>query len=199
MGFGITVMGVREQVQRFTNMTGNFDPHNISEIVNFCLQSVEDGAKSSAPVLSGFLKDSISHYMISEGFPTISGECFVGAEYGAAVEFGYVGRGGDRVPGRNYFTPNAIKGQNLFRKMMNDFIRQNSLGQKVAIPSASKGKGKKPTKFQFKQKTGAGTRYKYAPDRGTITRRFFIGQPGGRKQPGTSFGRPRGGSSGVRR
>ena len=199
ISIGVSAIGVKEQVQRFTNISGNFEAWRIAEIINYCLQNIEDGAKSKAPVLTGTLRDSIGHFMISENFPLIAGECYVGVDYGAAVEYGYVGSGGNRVPGRNYFTPSAIRGQNLFNKMMKEYMQANVKGVIYTPPSAPKGKAR-AHKYQSVTVTATGKkRYKYAPDRGTVSRRYFIRQPGGRKQPSTRFGRPRGGGSSFRR
>lgn len=195
----VTATGVEKTQLYLNNVKGDFEAWRLAEITNFCLRHIEDLAKAKAPVVTGFLRDSIGSTMISENYPTISGECFVGAFYGAAVENGYVSKAGNRIAGRKFFAPAAIKGQVLFRKMIKDYISQAvTTGRLINPPSVSRGKGKS-TKYQFKQKTGAGTRYKYGPDRFTVTSYKFMQRPGGRKQPSTRFRRPRGGSSGVRR
>lgn len=193
------VFGVEKTQLYFNNVKGDFEAWRFVEIVNFCLRKIEDEAKAKAPVVSGFLRDSIGSMMVSEKFPTISGECFVSAPYGSAVEHGYISRAGNRVPARHFFTPAAIRGQVLFRKMIQDYIREAvTTGKLINPPSVTRGKGKQ-TKFQFKQRTGSGTRYKYGPDRFTVSKFTFLRKPGGRKQPSTRFQRPRAGSSGVRR
>lgn len=193
------VIGVEKTQLYFNNIKGDFEAWRLVEIVNFCLKKIEDEAKAAAPVVTGFLRDSISSMMITENFPTIAGECFVSAPYAASIENGYISRAGNRVPARRFFTPAAIRGQVLFRKMITDYIREAiTTGKLINPPSVTRGKGKS-TKFQFKQRTGSGTRYKYGPDRFTVSKFNFLRKPGGRKQPSTRFQRPKAGSSGVRR
>lgn len=181
-------------------MQTNIQAHNIAEIVNFALVEVEDGAKSSVPVVTGTTRDSINHFMTSEDFPIISGECFVGVPWAAALEFGYISRSGAHVAGKNFFTPNAIKGRATFNKMMHDYIKQVCVAVgPINVPTARKG-GKGGHKYQFVEITSTGQkRYHYATKGQTRTGFKFVSNRSIYKTPSTRGRRFRGGSGGRRR
>lgn len=190
--------GVNEVITKFKNAQGNFEAWRISEIIKYCLQTIVDEARGRAPVQTGFLRDSIDFIMLSENFPNIIGEAFVGAEYGAAVEYGYVSQSGSKIPGANYFMPAAIRGRKTFQDMIKQYIK--AVVQGVPFnPPASRSGGSKRTKFMQKQKTGGKTRYIYGPKRGTKGRFFNTLKPSGRKQPSNRFSRRFGGGSSILR
>jgi hypothetical protein len=193
----MTVKGIDEQVARFKRLQGDLQAFEIGEIINFALAQVETEAKSQAPVFTGALRNSIVHYMIND----FSGECIVGVPYAAAQEYGYTTPSGGRVPGKNYFMPAAMHGQKTLIAELNKYIATACKGQVDAKPpkaaKGTRGGLSSARKYQFKQATGAGTRYIYAKT--TQASKFrMIRKPGGRKQPTTAFQRRKPGSGSRR-
>lgn len=184
----MTVKGVDELPIRFATMQDNISDKNIGEILNWGLNEVEVGAKAAAPVLTGRLRDSIVHYMISD----LSGECAAMAPYAGAQEYGFITGSGANISGKNYFRPSAMRGTKVTIVALNKYLIDATKGVKVAPPTAARGSRSSSgaKKYQYKQLTGAGTRYVYAKT--TQPTKFrFQGRPGGRKQPSTSFQRPK--------
>jgi hypothetical protein len=173
--------------QHMQQMEMNFAAEVIGGFIDIALQFVEDKSRSSAPVQRGTLRDSISHYMTS----LLAGECIVAVPYALPVEYGYMSRGGRRVPGRNFFRPAALDGFNMLKDMLKKFIGDNVKGP-AATPGhkATVGGGGRPHKYLYKVTTGSGTKYYYSP--GTQTRFTTPLKRGpGKSQP--SFGKIRGG------
>jgi len=181
MPIRVTATGFKEMETRFKVMETAFQAHEIAEIINYALQNVVDLAYSKAPVLTGTLRSSINHVMLSD----YSGEAFVGVPYAAAQEYGFITKNGARIPGKNYFMPAAMAGQKLLITELRKYIAANSDGRKVEPPHAQKGGGR-GRKYLYKEVTGAGVRYHYAKTTQT-TKFHFRGKPGPRKQPTTKF------------
>lgn len=189
----MTVTGINELEKGFKNFLGDVQAFQIGEIINFALAQIEVEAKSKAPVLTGALRDSIVHYMITD----LSGECLVQVPYAAAQEYGFTTPGGFHVPGKKYFTPAAIHGKATFLTELNKYLKTALTGVVVRPPRAprgSRGGGGGASggvhKYLQKIRTGAGYRYVYAKT--TVPTKFrFQANPGGRKQPSTRFHRPK--------
>lgn len=169
-------------------MEMNFAAEVIGGFIDIALQYVEDTGRGNAPVDKGTLRDSIIHYMIS----VMAGECIVGVPYGMPVEYGYMSRGGRRIPGKNFFRPAARGGFELLKRMLKQFIGENAKGiAPTPAHRAAAGGSQKAHKFLYKTQTSVGKpKYYYSP--GTQVRRTtpLIRGPG-KSQP--SFGRVRGG------
>ncbi len=189
--------GINEVITKFKNAQGNFEAWRIVEIIRYCLQHVVDEARGRAPVRTGALRDSIDHIMLSENFPMIVGEAFVGAPYGAAVEYGYVAANGTKVKGANYFMPAAMRSRKMFSDMIKQYIKATVDGVAYTPPSSGRGGSKRFKKFQFKQEVGGKTRYKYGPKRGTVGRQFSTLKPSSRKKPSTRFASRYGGGASI--
>ena len=168
-------------------MEMNFAPEVIGGFIDIALQNVEDVARGNAPVLRGALRDSIIHYMID----LMSGECIVGVPYALPVEYGYMSRGGKRIPGRNFFRPAATGGYQLLLRMLKQFIGENVKGIAPTPSHRATAGGQRSHKYLYKTVTSTGKiKYYYSP--GTQVRRttpLFRGP--GKSQP--SFARIRGG------
>jgi hypothetical protein len=182
------VKGLDELSQRFATMQNDVQNAQIGEIINFALAQVEGEAKSKAPVRTGRLRDSIVHYMISD----LSGECVAQAPYAGAQEYGFIGKNGQRIPGKNYFMPAAMHGKQTLIAELNKYLIAACQGRHPQAPRAARGARGSGTggvhKYLQKIQTGAGTRYVYAKT--TAATKFrFQGKPGGRKQPSTKFQR----------
>lgn len=175
--------------QHLHQMELNFAPEVIGGFIDIALQTVEDQGKATAPVLSGATRDSIIHYMID----VLSGECIVGVPYALPIEYGYMSRGGKRVPGKNYFRPAARNGYDLLKKMLKDFIAMNAAGitPTPTHRAVAGGGGERAHKYQYKRisTTGKSTYYYTPGAQGRFTTPLRRGP--GKSQP--SFARVRGG------
>ena len=165
----------------------NFAPEVIGGFIDIALQAVEDTARGNAPVLRGTLRDSIIHYMIN----VMAGECIVGVSYGLPVEYGYMSKGGKRIPGKNFFRPAATAGYQLLLKMLKDFVGENVKGIAPTPSHRAAAGGQRPHKYLYKRVNAEGKiTYYYSP--GTQTRFTTpLKRGAGKAQP--SFGRVRGG------
>jgi hypothetical protein len=188
-GVSMDIAKFNESIQKtqtiFKNMELGLQPHQIGEIINFVCEQVKMEAQSRAPVVTGNLRDSITHWMNTE----LSGEVGALAPYAAAVEFGYTGRGGKHIAGKKYFTPAAIHGRQLLIDELMKYTVSLTKGGKPQIPHAPKGTkgGIRSHKFLYKVNTGAGTRYVYGKKSQTKTTFRQLLRPSGRKQ---KFGFP---------
>jgi len=169
------------------DMKLNFAPAPIGQMVEIALQQVQDEAQSNAPVRTGALRDSITHQMLA----VTTGVCFVGVDYGAAQEFGFVTKQGAHIPGKNYFRPAAMHGKQSLLAMLKRYVQLNLTpgGAASARNSISGLRGKGGTsrfghKYQFKSQTGAGRKYQYGKKRTTVTSYKFRGRPSIRQQRG---------------
>lgn len=184
----VTELGSQQVLDHLMTMQRNFTAGIIGQFIDIALQAVEDEAKGNAPVLTGRLRDSIVHQMLSDN----AGICFVGVDYGAAQEWGYHNRAGVFVPGKNYFAPAVIHGKKLLMDMLTKYVQQNSTpaGAKTASSQGprgtggTRGTGTGPHKYLYKVQTGSRTRYVYGKKDQTITRRTFRRKPTFRQQKG---------------
>jgi hypothetical protein len=184
VSFNIQDKGLPESIDHISTMQRNFTAQPIGQIVDIALQQVQDEAQGNAPVFTGTLRGSIQHQMTG---PT-AGECFVGVDYAAAQEFGFIAKNGNRIPGKNYFSPAAIHGRLALIKMLQDFAKLNAThdGAKRAASSLQPPSGRKGAvshKFLYKRLTGAGKpTYVYGKKSTTVTRRKALLRPGSGKQ-----------------
>jgi hypothetical protein len=180
------ITGLPDQIQRFKNAELNLQAFEIGEIINWALDGVKMEAQSRAPVRTGTLRNSIINYMISD----TAGECVVLAPYGAAVEFGYVAKGGKRVPGQNYFTPAAIHGAQMLTNELKLYVVKAYQGQRIQPKHAARtggGKGSSSHKYLYKIQTGSGSKYVYSKKSTTVTSFRPLLYPG----PGKTFPKQR--------
>ncbi|HJX79138.1 HK97 gp10 family phage protein [Glutamicibacter sp.] len=169
-----------ENIKLFNNISLGLQNHQIGEIINWVCAQVAAEAQSKAPVVTGTLRDSITHWMNNE----LSGEVGAMVDYAAAVEFGYTNRAGKKVPGRKYFTPAAIHGQKMLLDELLKYTVALTKGGQPKPPHAEHGSkgGARAHKFLYKVQTGAGTRYVYGKKTQTKTSFRQLLRPSGRKQ-----------------
>jgi hypothetical protein len=186
IGLNVKEVGLVETIDHIATMQRNYTANSIGQLVDIALQMIQDEAQSRAPVFTGRLRDSIAHQMTG---PT-SGICFVGVEYGAAQEFGFIGTNGQRSPGKNYFRPAAIHGRAELIKMLQEYMRLNSTraGAKQVASGGFKGRagrvgGAGAHKYQYKRVNAQGRfTYYYGKKSTTVTRRKALLHPGSGKQ-----------------
>jgi hypothetical protein len=186
LSLSIKEVGLAETLDHIHTMQRNFASNSVGQIVDIALQIVQDEAQSRAPVFTGRLRDSIAHQMTG---PTM-GECFVGVEYGAAQEFGFVGANGQRSPGKNYFKPAVIHGKAELLKMLQEYMKLNTTPQGAKQASSGfKGRGGRTGgaggahKYQYKRANAQGKfTYYYGKKSTTVTRRKALLHPGPGKQ-----------------
>lgn len=160
-GKGIAITFTYQFPDKYLKIVNESDkiisPERIKQIIAHALGQGWKEARSNAPVDTGFLRDHIFVYMTTNYEGWLSSD----ADYSAAVERGYQGRGGKWVGGKHFMIPAINTAKKIFFDDMKITIQAFAKGEQsriraagIQIKSGSPSVAKKPTRTGFaKQRT----------------------------------------------
>jgi len=150
------------------------NPQVIHDLIVSALGPAWNQAQSQAPVDTGFLRDHIFVYMISD----FEGWLVAEADYSAAVELGHRTKSGKFVQGRHFLVPAFTTAKNQFNANMKTLqsafmhgVKASFAGAGITVKTGFPEAVKKPTRTGFQRQATVRKRARY-PDTGV----FHVGR-----------------------